>query len=107
MSTEFDDRRLRFRTLYRHNATLKRGAEVFDLTAEEMGLALHYAALAKVMKQASSKSLTYPKAVETGWDKPPPADKLWCDQCDQIVGADKADNCPSPWCKAKAARAAA
>jgi hypothetical protein len=103
MSTEFDDRRLRFRTLYRHNAALRKGAEVFGLSAEEMGLALHYAALAKAMKQAGIKNPAYPPVVETGWEKKPHAmsAKLFCDQCDKLVYRHEAQSCQRAFCKAK------
>ena len=99
----FDDRRLRFRTLYRHNASLKRGAEIFGLTAEEMGLALHYAALSKSMKQLGAQPPSYPPAIETKWEKNPHpmSPKVFCDQCDKLVYRHEAAACHRAFCKAK------
>lgn len=90
------DRRYHFRTLYRADAPLKRAAALFGLTAEEMGIALHYAALTKAMQPAPN----LPKAIYLEWDKPV-HNRVFCDQCDRLVKREEAGICSSQFCKAK------
>lgn len=99
-----EDRRTTFRSLYRHNASLRRGADLFGLTPEEMGLALHYAMLTKVMRKSGAPAPTYPTPTEIKWEKKPHpmSPKLFCDQCDRLVYRHEAKDCEKQFCKAKA-----
>ena len=96
------DHRAEFMRLWTRNATIPQVASLYGLTANEMGLALHYARLSKVISNAARKPLTVAPPAPFSQ----PTDKVWCGQCDSLVPRASVAACASPWCKAKEAKAA-
>jgi hypothetical protein len=97
------DPRAEFHRLFLKNTTLARAAHHYGLTAEEMGLALHYARLSKVLNKASGgKAFTVapPPPIKV---KVTPPDHVWCSQCERRVHLNEAKVCASMFCKARAA----
>lgn len=101
--------------LYAKKKTLKRAAQHYGLTLDEMGLALHYARIAKVMKDAADRqarrdlaeqlkraAAAVSQRPETSFYSAPPA-LNWCLQCERRVSASEAAACRNSWCKARAA----
>lgn len=96
------DPREEFMRLYLREKGVQRLAVLFGLSAEEMGLALHYARLSRIINAAQTprRPITVP---------PPPSPleptngRVFCGQCDRAVYPDEAVSCRSRWCKAKVA----
>lgn len=86
-----------FMDLYRKGTTLREIGLVYGLDAEEMGRALHYARLTKIIN-------TTQKPIRPITLAPPtivPTDYIWCAQCDRRVHKDNAAQCKSAFCKAQ------
>jgi lambda repressor-like predicted transcriptional regulator len=92
------DARSEFARLFRRGASLQEAAIFFGLSAEEMGLALNRACLAKQMDQAIARAEPYVAPAPT---------KVWCGQCELLVSGHDAERCGSDFCKARPAAVAA
>lgn len=91
------DPREEFLRLYKRGAPLSHVAMNYNLTPEEIGLALHYARLTKVINKAQKTRITI--------GPPPPSytNKSFCTQCDRLVRLDEGQLCQKPFCKMKVA----
>jgi len=97
----FIDPRAEFMRLYTRGAPLSQVATAYNLTPEEMGLALHYARISKFINghQAPARPIVVPPP-------PMPTDRVFCMQCDRMVARAFGEKCTAPFCKAKPAEAA-
>ncbi len=104
------DHAAEFYALQEARTPLRKVARHYGLTLDEMGRALHYARIAKTMKEAAERQAQRDLAQRLSQslrqqpDKSfqPPA-KQWCVQCERRVSANEAASCASAWCKAKVA----
>lgn len=97
-----------FHRLYRANARPSSIASYYGLTADEMGRALHYARIAKVMKLAEEKrqkQADLAKRLAAASALPAAPNRIWCVQCERRVSPDSARACSSQFCKARAVAA--
>lgn len=94
------DPRAEFMRLYEKGLSLSKTARIYGLEPEEMGLALHYARLTKLLNNAAGNPqrafVVAPPVMK------PAGGKVFCAQCDHAVHPAEADRCSSPFCKAKA-----
>jgi hypothetical protein len=95
------DPRAEFLRLFMRNTTLATAAAHYGLTAEEMGLALHYARVSKIINKPRFDRPAIRPPAAVNFDPPPPV-KVWCVQCDRNVFLDEAERCTSQFCKARA-----
>lgn len=98
------DPREEFHRFYQRGATLKEVRLHYGLSAEEVGLALHYARLSKIVNAPAAPPM--PQIRRPKEDLSPlqyPNGKTWCDQCEQLVTMAQGAACTSQWCKGREA----